>query len=618
MPAPDPRRRKIAEALMVGQQPRQPSPLAQAFMPNQPLSAYGEYGQRTVPPVYDRAQGNEWALRDRAESKNRVRNWMFDKMTGMGAEPGVADFVTSAADWLPGVGDASAFEDAYQAYDQGAYIPAGVGFGMAALGVLPMIGDIAQKGGKAANRSLRKKYQMVLEAASGGKDPMRMKLTPERINLAKELMGEGGAYHWPQGRPPESMTFQGMGKQHGLDAIQFVKEARAKGIDARIKFPDGPTGSAYVKMPDGQTIRFADHAQPTEWVGSERKVVGGFSKTLGRRHHPADMSVDPGSGLTVDDIRRQFLPTQPKGIRAYHGSPHDFDKFSLEHIGKGEGAQAYGHGLYFAENEGVANSYKYSTAARNRKVSFDGKPLADSRDWWGVQDKLEAEDWRLRKAFDNVQSFMDQGNNAEEAIKAARDWLAGDPKMEAAIETIAKRMDVNLPEGRMYEVNINANPEDFLDWDKPLSEQPKALKAIEQLFESGALDGKDKMASRAWADPGFRDHLKTMNGERVRDMLAAYRTAGQAYSGYFPMLRGGSKAQRNASELMQQQGIPGIKYLDQGSRAAGEGSRNYVVFDDNLIEIIKKYGIAGAIGLGYLTQQQGNEIARQLGLEEQS
>lgn len=37
---------------------------------------------------------------------------------------------------------------------------------------------------------------------------------------------------------------------------------------------------------------------------------------------------------------------KPKGITAYHGSPHDFDKFSLEHIGKGEGAQAYGHGLY--------------------------------------------------------------------------------------------------------------------------------------------------------------------------------------------------------------------------------------------------------------------------------
>ncbi len=32
-------------------------------------------------------------------------------------------------------------------------------------------------------------------------------------------------------------------------------------------------------------------------------------------------------------------------------------------------------------------------------------------------------------------------------------------------------------------------------------------------------------------------------------------------------------------------GIPGIKYLDQGSRTKGEGTRNLVVFDDNIITI---------------------------------
>src|SRR5215510_3136348 len=47
-----------------------------------------------------------------------------------------------------------------------------------------------------------------------------------------------------------------------------------------------------------------------------------------------------------------------KGIRAYHGSPHDFERFDLSKIGTGEGAQAYGHGLYFAENEGVAGEYR--------------------------------------------------------------------------------------------------------------------------------------------------------------------------------------------------------------------------------------------------------------------
>src|SRR5271166_4217056 len=51
------------------------------------------------------------------------------------------------------------------------------------------------------------------------------------------------------------------------------------------------------------------------------------------------------------------------GIRAFHGSPHEFEAFDLSKIGTGEGAQAYGHGLYFAGNEGVARSYRDALSA---------------------------------------------------------------------------------------------------------------------------------------------------------------------------------------------------------------------------------------------------------------
>ena len=43
---------------------------------------------------------------------------------------------------------------------------------------------------------------------------------------------------------------------------------------------------------------------------------------------------------------------------------------------------------------------------------------------------------------------------------------------------------------------------------------------------------------------------------------------------------------RQASEA----GIPGIKYLDQGSRAGGEGTRNFVIFSDKDVEIVKPDG----------------------------
>ena len=58
-----------------------------------------------------------------------------------------------------------------------------------------------------------------------------------------------------------------------------------------------------------------------------------------------------------------LLSKLSRAIKAYHGSPHDFERFSMAHIGRGEGAQAYGRGLYFAEAEDVARSYRDALSA---------------------------------------------------------------------------------------------------------------------------------------------------------------------------------------------------------------------------------------------------------------
>jgi hypothetical protein len=56
---------------------------------------------------------------------------------------------------------------------------------------------------------------------------------------------------------------------------------------------------------------------------------------------------------------------------------------------------------------------------------------------------------------------------------------------------------------------------------------------------------------------------------------------------------GNTTEKRHTAEYLQSLDIPGIKYLDQGSRAAGDGSRNFVVFNDKLINIVRKYAAAG-------------------------
>jgi hypothetical protein len=61
------------------------------------------------------------------------------------------------------------------------------------------------------------------------------------------------------------------------------------------------------------------------------------------------------------------------------------------------------------------------------------------------------------------------------------------------------------------------------------------------------------------------------------------------------------------SAKLKDMGFPGVKYLDGGSRGAGQGSRNYVVFDDKLIDILKKYGMGGILGAGGASQMQGEQ-----------
>ena len=54
-------------------------------------------------------------------------------------------------------------------------------------------------------------------------------------------------------------------------------------------------------------------------------------------------------------VKKIVPPTETEpGIIAFHGSGADFDEFRLEMIGTGEGAQAYGYGLYFTDSEDIA------------------------------------------------------------------------------------------------------------------------------------------------------------------------------------------------------------------------------------------------------------------------
>lgn len=279
----------------------------------------------------------------------------------------------------------------------------------------------------------------------------------------------------------------------------------------------------------------------------------------------------PAFGDVASKVGKKALANAPEGIRAFHGSPHSFDKFSLDKIGTGEGAQAYGHGLYFADNESVALSYRDALKLNGYSSS-------------GETDVLKAAgltDSDLRQ----LDPFLATGGDPETIVRDFTNWTGKKPtpELKRAITQISEQR----PKGSMYEVNIRANPDDFLDWDKPLSEQSQKVK---DALASGSrsLDGFDSF------DPNRLVYEPEMAGNRI------YERAKFA---------GGSP--QDAREVLANQGIPGIKYLDAGSRGAGDGSRNYVVFDEKLIDIVRKYGLASAIGAGIISKEMGQQMQAQ-------
>ena len=219
-------------------------------------------------------------------------------------------------------------------------------------------------------------------------------------------------------------------------------------------------------------------------------------------------------------------------ITAYHGTPHKVDKFTTAKIGTGEGVQAFGWGLYFAAAKKVAEGYRSALTNRKKDVFLDGK-LVDKK-------SLTNEEF---KAVNMIELF----GSAEAAIEAA-----ANPDDAQFIKENAGRIQIK-DQGNLYTVELLPDEADFLDWDKPLSEQSEKVKAA--------------LAGIMAFDPA-------PNGATPD---------GQAINAYF----GGGKS---ASVKLASLGIPGIKYLDGNSRDGGSGTSNYVIFDESLVKILEENG----------------------------
>lgn len=244
---------------------------------------------------------------------------------------------------------------------------------------------------------------------------------------------------------------------------------------------------------------------------------------------------------------------------AYHGTPHTFEKFDISKVGTGEGAQAYGHGIYFAENPSIARGYQMQLAGKSGEVTtINGKPIEDLYNIiQNKANKLPVKEAQIEydKAAMLEKMMLDTPPN--ELISYAKD-IGSDPKVISWLEKdIVPK--TKFP-GSFYKVDIpDESIATFMNWDKPLKDQPEVLKKIRSTIED-------------------KDLLKSFDFNVDKGM-----SGGNAYSSWVS-----GKLPKDKSELLNKIGIEGIKYLDQGSRMAGKGTNNFVVFDPNKVSVLER------------------------------
>jgi len=260
----------------------------------------------------------------------------------------------------------------------------------------------------------------------------------------------------------------------------------------------------------------------------------------------------PGS---IDNIIRAIAPQAetPKYIRAYHGSPYDFDRFDASHLGRGEGHQAYGHGLYFAGNENVARYYRDT--------------LSERRDRIVKGTNYEIPNWVASR----IEAGEDVAGVREEFAKRLRDALADARRPDARQPWLARgqaRRHVDLlrgldavasgaeiaPAGRMYEVEIRQPQRGMLDWDADIDNQPLVVQeALRRIgLPLGDATGPTLHSAYGWTQPALvkgSDVYKTARNQlgRVNDL---------PYKDLEPYV----------AAWWRDQGVPGVRYLDAGSR----------------------------------------------------
>jgi hypothetical protein len=261
------------------------------------------------------------------------------------------------------------------------------------------------------------------------------------------------------------------------------------------------------------------------------------------------------AGSMVDPLRlASALRRGPmQELDVYHGTPHKYasteanplGEFDASKIGTGEGAQAYGHGIYYAENIDVAKGYQPRDTKTEEKLMRLYKQ-AEARQDYDSMDVLESA--MLHKTAGELREMYPQNNKLIDQIG----------KITAQSKSSLYKAD--LPDEMI---------DRMLDWDKPLDDWT-ANKLLSAVRKKG---------------------MKESDYEDALGVSSAYQGQPESGSSIYRLLAADLGGEVQASQFLKDMGIPGIRYLDAGSRGKdGTGTRNFVVFpgEEKKVKILRR------------------------------
>ena len=240
-------------------------------------------------------------------------------------------------------------------------------------------------------------------------------------------------------------------------------------------------------------------------------------------------------------------------LDVYHGTPHRFPsteanplgELDASKIGTGEGAQAYGHGIYLAESPDVAKGYQPRDAKTEEKLMRLYKQAEARRDYDSM-DVLESA--MLHKTASELQEMYPQHG-----------------KLVNQIGKITAQSKSSLYKADLPDEMIDR----MLDWDAPLDDWT-ANKLLSAVRKKG---------------------MKASDYEDALGVSSAYQGQPESGSSIYRLLAADLGGEAKASQFLSDMGIPGIRYLDAGSRGKdGTGTRNFVVFpgEEKKVKILRR------------------------------